>query len=283
MGKLGTISAAAIRLSVHRATVHRHVDTLEAELGVKLFHRHARGYTPTEAGMDMIATAERIESLCSGLQGRTQGSASPLSGKLVVTAVSAVACTVMPVLVQYRQQNPGVELCYVADERLARLEYGEAHVALRAGPKPEGPDYVVMPYPPIEFCLYAHADYLSRHGLSDQPEQACQQQSLRSHCFIGSLDADYRAPFVPWLQQHVSADQIALKTRNHEVVLQGVMQGLGLGFLSIDQAKQHPNLKMVWREPEILSAQIWIVTHVALHRTEKVQRLVRLLKSEGLR
>jgi PadR family transcriptional regulator AphA len=30
--------------------VIRHIDAIEARLGVKLFQRHARGYTPTEAG-----------------------------------------------------------------------------------------------------------------------------------------------------------------------------------------------------------------------------------------
>ena len=36
----GTVSGAAAALGVHHATVIRHVDALEARLGVKLFQRH---------------------------------------------------------------------------------------------------------------------------------------------------------------------------------------------------------------------------------------------------
>ena len=51
VARLGTVSAAAESLGVHRATVIRHIDALEAELGRKLFQRHIRGYTPTEAAL----------------------------------------------------------------------------------------------------------------------------------------------------------------------------------------------------------------------------------------
>ena len=43
VAKLGTVSAAAERLGFHRATVNRHIDILEAELGARIFIRHARG------------------------------------------------------------------------------------------------------------------------------------------------------------------------------------------------------------------------------------------------
>ena len=50
VARMGTVSGAAEILGVHHATVIRHIDALEARLGVKLFQRHARGYTATEAG-----------------------------------------------------------------------------------------------------------------------------------------------------------------------------------------------------------------------------------------
>ena len=50
VARLGTVSGAAEVLGVHHATVIRHIDALEQRLGVKLFQRHARGYTATEAG-----------------------------------------------------------------------------------------------------------------------------------------------------------------------------------------------------------------------------------------
>ena len=54
VARMGTVSGAADVLGVHHATVIRHIDALEIRLGAKLFQRHARGYTATEAGTDLL-------------------------------------------------------------------------------------------------------------------------------------------------------------------------------------------------------------------------------------
>jgi DNA-binding transcriptional LysR family regulator len=61
VARLGTISAAADDLGIHRATVIRHNDALESALGAKLFQRHSRGYTATEVGEDLLRVAQATE------------------------------------------------------------------------------------------------------------------------------------------------------------------------------------------------------------------------------
>ena len=61
VARMGTVSGAADVLGVHHATVIRHIDSLEGRLGVKLFQRHARGYTPTEAGRDLLQVAQATD------------------------------------------------------------------------------------------------------------------------------------------------------------------------------------------------------------------------------
>lgn len=61
VARLGTVSAAASALGVHRATVIRHIDALEAELGGTIFHRHKTGYSPTEIGEDLLRVAQTTE------------------------------------------------------------------------------------------------------------------------------------------------------------------------------------------------------------------------------
>ena len=73
VARLGTVSAAAEALGVHHATVIRHVDALEARLGARLFQRHARGYTPTEAGRDLLAWRRRPTTASPSSRGASGG------------------------------------------------------------------------------------------------------------------------------------------------------------------------------------------------------------------
>src|SRR5210317_1935404 len=145
VARLGTVSGAADVLGVHHATVIRHIDALEKRLGVRLFQRHARGYTPTEAGQDLLATAAETEARFSQLASRIAGQGDTLSGELVLTALGFVAQLLMPALAELQNDHPDLRIRLVTDERVFRMELGEAHIAIRAGSAPSEPDNVVQP------------------------------------------------------------------------------------------------------------------------------------------
>ena len=145
VGKLGTVSAAAEFLGVHRATVIRHLDVLESFLGSRLFLRHAKGYALTESGRKVVETGIWLEAQFSDMAGRVRGGAELVTGELVITSVSALASLLMPSVAKYCAEFPGSEVRFVATSELADFGYGEAHVAVRGGSKPENPDYVVLP------------------------------------------------------------------------------------------------------------------------------------------
>ncbi|MEM7691843.1 MAG: LysR family transcriptional regulator, partial [Pseudomonadota bacterium] len=71
--ELGTVSAAAEALGVHRATVIRHIDALEEEMGTEMFRRHAQGYTATEACAEALVAVKQAERLFSVASGKVQG------------------------------------------------------------------------------------------------------------------------------------------------------------------------------------------------------------------
>lgn len=272
VARLGTVSATAEALGVHRATVTRRVDALEAAFGTPLFLRHARGYMPTEAGRDMLEVAGRADEMFSELRRRTQGGTGQLSGELVVTALSGVAPLVMPAIARFRANHPRTTIAFIDGAELARLEYGEAHVALRAGPKPDDPDYVILPYERIRFGLYAHERYANRHGLPGD------ERDLGPHRFVGSLGEAPRFPYATWMTAHVAPAALALRASHPHVILQGVMAGLGLGFLPHHEAHACPDLIEVMPPRDEWCTSLWIVTHVDLHRTAKVQEFLRCLR-----
>jgi DNA-binding transcriptional LysR family regulator len=271
LARLGTVSAAAEALGVHRATVNRHVETLEGTFGAALFQRHARGYTLTDTGHDMLEVAGRADEMFADLAGRSRGKAGQLSGALVVTALAGVAPLVMPAIRRFHRDHPQIRLKFVAGAQLARLEHGEAHVAIRAGQRPEVPDYVVTPFRRLRFGLYASQEYVARYGRPDADR-------LEGHPFVGALAVPRPVPYANWMDANVPPEALALHTTDQHVLHDAVCAGLGLGFLTEHDARVRPELVEIISPSEDWSTALWVVTHVDLHRTSKVQAFLGNLK-----
>ncbi|MBD3788713.1 MAG: LysR family transcriptional regulator, partial [Sphingomonadales bacterium] len=108
VARMGTVSGAAEVLGVHHATVIRHIDALEKRLGAKLFQRHARGYTPTEAGRDLLQVAQATEDQFGHLVSRIKGLGEAVTGDLVITSIPGIAGLLTPVFVAFQKAHPGV-------------------------------------------------------------------------------------------------------------------------------------------------------------------------------
>jgi DNA-binding transcriptional LysR family regulator len=272
VARMGTVSGAAEVLGVHHATVIRHVDALEARLGIKLFQRHARGYTPTEAGEDVMRVAQATDDQFSQLISRIKGQGEAVTGELVITSLSAFSELITPVVASFQQDYPEISVKFLTGERLFKLEYGEAHVAIRAGTAPEQPDNVVQMFFEQTMGLYASTAYIERHG---RPETTVQLAAQR---FIGPDDETSRAPFNDWLRDLIGTPNIVFRSTSGEALKSAVQSGIGIGFLPRISAESLPDVEEIWPAEETWKAQIWLVTHVDLHRTTKVQTFLKYLK-----
>ncbi len=273
VAKLGTVSAAAEVLGLHRATVNRHIDVLEAEIGARIFIRHARGYGLTELGEDVLRVAQKTEQLIDDLAGRVRGRRVQFEGEIKVTLLAPFAGLLMDPITRFREQNPHCRVLVDASEDLARLEYGEAHIALRAGPKPDHPDYVVSSYGRVSFNLYAHENYVAQHGLPKSVDD------LGGHAFVVPEAPEGRLPFGPWIKDHVHRDMIAFSSRDAAVNTEAISAGVGMGFISDHEAQARGGLQRVLPPNRKWSVALWLVTHVDLHRTEKVQAMLRCIRT----
>lgn len=275
VARIGTVSGAAEVLGVHHATVIRHIDAIEARLGVKLFQRHARGYTPTEAGQDLLRVAQTTDDQLNQLVGRLRGQGEGVSGELLVTSLVSFAPLLVPVLTEFQKQYPGLTVRYLTGDRLFRLEYGEAHVAIRAGNAPEQPDNVVQPFLKQRVGLYAARAYIAERGQPKGPEE------FADHCFVAADDENNRAPFYRWLRDLVPAENILFRSTDFRALEEAVLNGAGIGFMPCWKAATEPDLVEIMPPQEEWSAPLWLVTHVDLHRTAKVQAFLTLLKERA--
>ena len=272
VARMGTVSGAAEVLGVHHATVIRHVDALERRLSVKLFQRHARGYKTTEAGEDLLRVASATDDQFSQLASRIKGRGEAVSGELVVTSLMELSSWMTPLLVAFQRENPDVTLRFLTGERLFRLEYGEAHIAIRAGQVPEQPDNVVQPFYQFQMGLFAHKDYIAAFGMPSGVEE------YGNHRFVGHDDAQMRAPFFKWMREVVPAHAISFRGLHADALRVAVLEAAGIGFVDLIEGRANPDLVEVHPHLPEWDSMLWLVTHVDLHRTPKVQALLSYVK-----
>lgn len=274
VAKVGTVSGAAEALGVHHATVIRHIDALETRLGAKLFQRHARGYTATEAGQDLLAVAGKTDDQFTQLAGRIKGRGDEVTGELIVTSLSSLSRLLVPAIGKFQERHPDLRVRLVSDTRLFRLEYGEAHVAIRAGKLPDQPDNIVQPYFTQTLRLVASPEYVERFGMLTG-------ENVGDHRFISTTEENPREPYFAWLNENVPNTAIYFRASNMVAVKEAVLAGMGISFVASWDQDRTEGLVDVLPPLEDWTAKIWLVTHMDLHRTAKVQTFVKYLKDQA--
>jgi DNA-binding transcriptional LysR family regulator len=274
VARAGTLSGAAGQLGVAHSTVLRRVDALEKSLNTRLFHRHARGYVPTEAGRMLMSAAENMRDQLDLLVGRVQGVDEALQGTLVITTVSNLAVKIMPVFKRFQQLYPEVRLELSAESRQLRLDRGEAHVGIRPGARPQEQDYVVQRGFRLSHSLYASPAYLREYGALQSLAQ------IAGHRFIASSGDTSFIPFMRWLNAHVPEEQIALRCNSFDHFYDAVRAGIGIAPLNSWNAQGDDQLRQLLPPPDDWATDVWLVTHRDMHRTRKVQAFLQLLKQE---
>src|SRR5258708_16454146 len=85
VAEVGSLSAAARRLTAPLATVSRKVADLESHLGAKLFDRSSRSLALTDAGRTYVTAARRILTDVTEAERAAAGEYTPPPRHLILT------------------------------------------------------------------------------------------------------------------------------------------------------------------------------------------------------
>lgn len=272
LAKLGTLSATADDMGVHRSTVMRHIDALEDSLGITLFQRNDRGYIPTEAGLDIMRLGEVTDSHFSQLSSRLKSKAHTLEGTLTITIVSEMVGIILPAITAYQSRHPKMNIELIGDIRNFNLEYGEADIAIRGGDKPTTPDNIVLPLLEAELVLCVHNHYVAQHGM---PTEA----TLAAHRFIALRERPAHLVWNEWIYHNIPEDQIVVSASNQQLLTHTLMAGCGIGVLPRQLVAEQPLLVEVpiresWR------MMIWVLVHRDMISMPKVKMFLDVLKDK---
>ncbi len=274
VARLGTVSGAADVLGVHHATVIRHIDALERRLGTKLFQRHARGYTATEAGRDLQIVAQTTEDQFSQLVGRIKGQGETVTGELIVTSIGGLTDPVhaglrlVPAGTSGRSAAVPCRLRGCSGWNMARRMWRSAPVPCR-----RKPDNVVQPLTRIRWGLFASTGYAAEQGL---PETTAE---LAGHHFIGSEFGSGARAVPPLAGRAGSGRELYLPRVRHGSDQHGDPR-CRRGSASCPSPRARATRSWSRCMPTLPEWEVplWLVTHVDLHRTTKVQAFLQHIK-----
>ena len=172
----GSLTGAAEALGISQSAVSRQIAALEEQLGVSLFHRHARGLQPTEQGRLLFDIAHDLAGRVALAEAQLADSRDKPSGVLHVTAPIALGTTwLTPRLEAFINAYPEIQLELILDDQEVDLSTFEVEAAIRLW-RPTQPDLVQKKLMSVHQSLYAAPGYLARRGtpatleeLSDHP------------------------------------------------------------------------------------------------------------------
>lgn len=173
----GSLSAAARQMGTTPMLVSRRLAALEADLGVRLFHRTTRSLSLTAEGEAFLPHANTLlEARDSALEA-VSSYRSGLSGLLKVTAPNLIGhAVVVPLVARLIADNPALRVDLILSDGVIDIAAVGLDVAIRVSPmKPS--DMIATRLADNPYILCASPTYVARLGgpetIGDLAVHAC--------------------------------------------------------------------------------------------------------------
>ncbi len=226
----GSFTHAGDALNMSQSAVSRQVSALEQELGVPLFHRHARGLILTEQGELLASTAKDVVMKLEETRAKLVDSKGQPSGDLRVSTTVGLGSSWLAWRVnEFTDLYPHIHLELILSDDELDVGMREADVAIRLR-QPTQPDLVQRKLFTVHFHVYASPDYIERFG---QPKSSADLDDHRLIDFGESVPAYLRG--LNWLTTTGRNDgekrQPVLTINNVVAIKRAVQQGVGIAML----------------------------------------------------
>lgn len=265
IAQAGSVAEAARELSVHQSTVFRRLNTLEKDLGVRLFERLPTGYVMTAAGEDFCQAAERIEVDIANLNRRISGQDMRPSGTIRVTTSDALFIKLLsPCFAKFRAAYPEIELEVLISTEVFNLTKRDADIAIRTTKNP--PETLVG----RKVTSFSSAVYGSKQYLKTHPNL----KNLSRHDWIGFDDGIIDAATAKWFRQMVPQERCQYRLNTCAALLAAVKANQGLAVLPSYVGDTESELVQLLPAIAPLEKDLWILTHEDLRHVTRIKTFI---------
>jgi len=230
--EIGSISGAALRLSIAKSVVSKRITDLEKELGAQLLHRSRRGVSTTDRGQAFYHRVRDITRELEDAADATSDDGAQLCGQLKLAVPASFGTMYLaPMLFDFASQHPGLNVMADFDDRKVDIEAGGFDLAIRVT-QLKDTALVAKPLASSRRMVCCSPAYAVQHGLPQTIDELHRHRCI-SYAYVHSGQL--------WQFESRRSDEqvrsIALKTshvfNNGEAMRDAAVAGLGLCLIPV--------------------------------------------------
>jgi len=269
VAQTGSLSAAARALRLTQPTLGRQIAALEDALQTTLFTRSTEGLRPTDTALALVPTVAAMAAAASASIRAASAQAGELRGTVRLTASGFIGGVVLPaILARFRLHHPAVDIELSLSDRTEDLLRRDADLAVR-NIAPRQAALVVRRIGAVPVTLFAHRDYVARHGL---PATIA---DLAQHSLIGQEDHARQVGSRFGFDLH-----FGLRCNDDLALLAALQAGYGIGYCQTPVGAQLAGVVPVLPDFVLAHIGIWMVMHEDLRATRRIRALFDHLADE---
>ena len=165
VAEAGSFTRATINLNLSQSAISRQIQSLEEDLKVQLFERHARGLTLTENGEYVFKTVHEVISKLKDIETSLSDQKNKPTGKLTITTVRSFGTHwLTPRIQEFMQLNPNIEVELIFDDKELDLSTRQADIGIFMR-RPKQLNYIQRKLVDINYYIYGSTKYLDKYGI----------------------------------------------------------------------------------------------------------------------
>ena len=266
LGEGGGLSGASRSLGISYSTAHRHLQTIEKDIGAPIFKRMLTGYELTSLGVLLADSGRRMEAEVLGVERQLAGSDQQLTGTIRVSTSELLGLCVIPGLIsEFQNSHPGIFIELSVADRLTDLHRREADVVIRGSSNPPG-DLIGKRIGPIPYAAYAHQRLFLTHG-----------SNLEDYEWL-ILEAKENTFFIRWTKELVPDVKPRLAVDSGACLCSLLACGHGSAILPCFVGDESLELVRITPPQVDPALDLWILSHAELRRNARVMAFRRFMQ-----
>ena len=279
VAEAGSFPNASTVLNLSQSAISRQIQSLEKDLKIHLFERHARGLVLTSNGEYLYKTANDVISKLKDVESTLSEDKDKINGKLTVTTVVSFGTTwLTPRIQEFMSLHPDLEVELIFDDKELDLSTRQSDIGIFMR-RPKQLNYIQKKLIDLHYHIYGSTKYLEKNG---HPKKI---SDLNKHNFITYGRGAPSPVFNPdWALKLGSKDnkkrKPVMKVNSVYGLLLAVQSGVGLAALPDYITINVPNITKVLPEVEGPLTETHFVYPQSLKNVGKVQAFRNFLFSK---